>query len=184
MSRTPRPAGLHAVGCRLDRAAHVGGVAAERLLGVLCIVIAAVLCLQALCRYVLNNSLPWPDELAQVLLVWLTFLGGVAAWRRGTHLGLAAATGWFTGRRTGSAGAGATQLVRAIPHLAGIFFFAVLLYHGLLLCDLLWPQRYPALGVTKVVSYAAIPVCAGLMLLHSLAAVLGAARLPAKVDAA
>lgn len=167
MIRRPGGAVAQALGSWLDRVADRGGQVTEVLLAVLCMAVAVVLCVQAVCRYVFNASLPWPDELAQVLLVWLTFLGGAAAWRRGTHLGLAAATGWLTARFGGGA------LVRWIPHLAGLCFFAVLFYHGLVLCEMLLPQRFPALGVTKVVSYAAIPASAALMAVHSLAVLLG-----------
>ena len=39
-------------------------------------------------RYFLHNPLQWSDEVAQILLVALTFLGGAAALGRGEHLGV------------------------------------------------------------------------------------------------
>lgn len=39
-------------------------------------------------RYFLHNPLQWSDEVAQMLLVALTFLGGAAALARGEHLGV------------------------------------------------------------------------------------------------
>ncbi|WP_460030818.1 TRAP transporter small permease [Megalodesulfovibrio paquesii] len=137
----------------------------ELLLALLCLAVAAILCLQAVCRYAFNHSLPWPDELAQVLLVWLTFLGGAVAWRRGAHLGIDIFMDWASER----IGPGPAVLAQGICLAVGMLFFAVLLYQGSLLCGMLWPQQYPSLGVSKVISYAAIPVCAGLLLLHSLA---------------
>ena len=42
----------------------------------LCIVALAlmvlVILLQVFCRYALNNALPWPDEAARFLMLWLT----------------------------------------------------------------------------------------------------------------
>jgi TRAP-type C4-dicarboxylate transport system permease small subunit len=40
------------------------------------------------CRYVLNLPLAWSEELARILLVWLTFIGGAAASRRNKHLNI------------------------------------------------------------------------------------------------
>ena len=34
-------------------------------------------------RYVLNNALPWPDEAARFLMLWMTGFMGPAAYRRG-----------------------------------------------------------------------------------------------------
>ena len=41
-------------------------------------------------RYVLANALPWTDELATILLLWLAMLGAVIAYRRREHIRLTA----------------------------------------------------------------------------------------------
>lgn len=46
----------------------------EMILSVLLTGIAVVMIMQVICRYVLNYSLSWSDELARYLLVWSTFL--------------------------------------------------------------------------------------------------------------
>ena len=43
----------------------------------------AVILLQVFCRYVLNNALPWPDEAARFLMLWMTGLIAPVAYRRG-----------------------------------------------------------------------------------------------------
>ena len=40
---------------------------------------------QVICRYVLEFSIPWADELARYCLVWLVFVGMVVALVRGQH---------------------------------------------------------------------------------------------------
>jgi tripartite ATP-independent transporter DctM subunit len=42
----------------------------------------------ALSRYALHAPLPWSDELASLLFVWLAMLGAVIALRRGSHMAL------------------------------------------------------------------------------------------------
>ncbi|NBR03848.1 MAG: TRAP transporter small permease subunit [Alphaproteobacteria bacterium] len=46
--------------------------------------------LQVFCRYVLNNALPWPDEAARFMMLWLTGLMAPVAFRHG---GMVAITG-------------------------------------------------------------------------------------------
>ncbi|HMB36077.1 MAG TPA: TRAP transporter small permease subunit, partial [Methylomirabilota bacterium] len=49
------------------------------------VLVAAVLASTA-SRYVLNASVIWSEEIPILLQVWLTFLGGVVALRRGDHV--------------------------------------------------------------------------------------------------
>ncbi len=48
----------------------------EGFLLLLGLTMAAVVILQVFCRYILNYSLFWSEELARFLLVWLTFRRG------------------------------------------------------------------------------------------------------------
>jgi len=41
-----------------------------------------VILLQVFCRYILNNALPWPDEAARFLMLWLTGLMAPIALRQ------------------------------------------------------------------------------------------------------
>ena len=40
-----------------------------------------VILLQVFFRYVLNNALPWPDEVARFLMLWMTALIAPSAYR-------------------------------------------------------------------------------------------------------
>ena len=42
-----------------------------------------VILLQVFFRYILNNALPWPDELARFLMLWMTGLIAPSAYRWG-----------------------------------------------------------------------------------------------------
>ncbi len=42
-----------------------------------------VILIQVFFRYVLNNALPWPDEAARFLMLWMTGLIAASAYRRG-----------------------------------------------------------------------------------------------------
>jgi TRAP-type C4-dicarboxylate transport system permease small subunit len=53
-------------------------------LGLLAAIVLVVL-LQVVGRYLLRISLPWPEELARFLLVWLTFAGAVVGTWHDAH---------------------------------------------------------------------------------------------------
>lgn len=53
----------------------------------LLVALAGVVVSAVIARYIFNSSLPWYDEVASVMLAWITYYGaGLAALRRG-HLG-------------------------------------------------------------------------------------------------
>jgi len=58
-------------------------------IGAIAIMVAVIL-LQVFCRYILNNALPWPDEAARFMMLWLTGLMAPVAFRHG---GMVAITG-------------------------------------------------------------------------------------------
>lgn len=65
----------------LDKALET--VAVLLMLGATCVVV-----LQVFCRYVLNSSLPWPEEAAQFLFVWAVFLGMALLTFRERHIAI------------------------------------------------------------------------------------------------
>ncbi len=54
----------------------------------LLLALVVVIGLQVFYRYVLNDSLAWTEEMARLILVWMTFLGAGLASFRGVHLKL------------------------------------------------------------------------------------------------
>ena len=53
---------------------------------VLFVVLAGVVLLQFLSRYVLNDSVAWTEEIARYLLIGVAYAGSVGALRRGEHI--------------------------------------------------------------------------------------------------
>ena len=51
---------------------------------------AVITCVAVFFRYVLNAALPWPEEVAGYLLVWISFSGAYVALRRGRHISFGA----------------------------------------------------------------------------------------------
>jgi len=53
----------------------------------LLLVLATVVVVAVFYRYVLNDSLRWYDELASVLLAWITYFGAALATQKRAHMG-------------------------------------------------------------------------------------------------
>ncbi|MBN2370074.1 MAG: TRAP transporter small permease [Vicinamibacteria bacterium] len=49
---------------------------------------AGIVFSNVICRYFLNASLYWYEEVSRFLLLWIVFLGAVIAYIRGDHLGI------------------------------------------------------------------------------------------------
>ncbi len=69
---------------RLIGALNDGVLAIGRWLATLAIaVMVTVILVQVFCRYFLNNALPWPEEAARFLMLWMAGLSAPSAYRRG-----------------------------------------------------------------------------------------------------
>ena len=147
----------------LDRLSHRINAQIERSLFVLGFLMIAVVAAQVFFRYVLNHSLFWSEELARYILVWLTFLGATAAYRRGVHprIDLFAA-------RLGGRGAG---YMRIAAHLVAAAFSGVLVVYGAQFAYFVRLQISPALQIPKLTVMLVLPLSGLVMLLHATAAI-------------
>src|SRR5579875_639325 len=66
------------------------GAVIEPITALLLVVEVAILTSGVVSRYVLHNALVWTDELATILLLWLSMLGAVIAYRNDAHMRLTA----------------------------------------------------------------------------------------------
>lgn len=58
----------------------------EHVIAVLLVALIVSVSSNVIARSLLNNSLPWADELARMLFIWLIFLGAAAAFARYEHV--------------------------------------------------------------------------------------------------
>lgn len=121
---------------------------------------ALLIGMQVFSRYVLNNSIFWAEEVGRMCLVWITFLGATAAFRRHQHAGI-------------------DFLVRRLPMGVGkaagwtawgvsMIFFGVMVIQGMRFLAFVLHQKTPALGLPMGVPYAVIPVSGLLFLVHGM----------------
>jgi len=121
---------------------------------------ALIIGTQVFSRYVLNHSLFWSEEVGRICLVWISFLGASAAYKRRAHIGV-------------------DFLVARLPHnlryavailvlVLSLVFFGVLIVYGTICAAFISGQKTAALGLPLTLTYTAIPLSGALFSLHAL----------------
>ena len=130
----------------------------ERLLILLSMLIASVVFLQVVFRYVLQQPLYWSEELPRYLLIWMSFLAAALAQKNEAHINITlAVTPLPTVVQRG---------IRLFANLVILGFLGVLVYSGSLVTRITAAHRSTALQIPMAVVYAALPVGAALMMLY------------------
>lgn len=109
-------------------------------------------------RYVVERALPWYDEFAEFLLVWLTFYGSVLASYRGAHIGFETLVEYFPAWLQRVAALVSVVVIMAVQ--AAMFYYGWLLVEGASF-DTAISVRWVRLSWIL----SAIPISGGLMFL-------------------
>ena len=115
---------------------------------------------QVVFRYVLKQPLPWSEELARYLMIWVACLAGSEAYRMKSHVGVD-----FVARLLPIT---PRKWVSQFGHMAVFVLMVVIIYQGLTLSWMLMDQESPALEIPMGWSYLAVPVGAAFVALHAL----------------
>lgn len=60
----------------------------EGLMGLALAIMVVLVFGNVILRYVFNTGLPWGEEIARLMFVWMIFLGAILALRRNAHIGV------------------------------------------------------------------------------------------------
>jgi len=115
---------------------------------------------QVVARFILNNALPWPEEISRYLMIWMCFLGSAIAVKRGEHIGLTLIRDRIPKK--------AQTFVGIAVNLGALVFLAYAAYYGFSLAKTAGFQRAPASRISMSWAYAAIPVGCTFMVIHTL----------------
>lgn len=126
---------------------------------------SAIVIAQVFCRYILNHSLFWSEELARYILVWLTFLGCCVAYYRGMHPGIT-----FLYRRMPER---FRKISRIVILVISLFFFWIMIWYGSQFAFFVRAQTTPALSLPKWIIFSIIPISGAILTLHAIAMLLG-----------
>ena len=143
-----------------------GLAAAERVLlagnrGVIIAMMATMVALvfaNVVSRYIFNYSIIWAEELAQYLMVWITFLGAGLAMREGRHVAVEMLQNALPRPLARTA--------RVIVIGAVLAFLATLVVLGSMFVNFAWDQETPVMNVPMGIPYLAVPIGAFLFFVH------------------
>ncbi|MBW4961057.1 TRAP transporter small permease [Sulfitobacter sp. CW3] len=135
----------------IDRAARWIGAVLVALFAVMVVYVVVS-------RYLFSSTPRWAEELPRLLLVWLTFVGAISGFVRGSHFraGLLDLISLSTGLR---------RLFAVLAGLATATFLGVFLYTGARLVEITWSHTTTALSLPVGLFYLALPVSCGFALL-------------------
>ena len=125
--------------------------------------------LQVFCRYVLNNALPWPEEVARALMIWMLALVAGEAYRQGSFVAI-------------------DLLHDVLPYrLSSLLKFILLVIATLVLYQLFtmgieffqrgFRTRAASFHLSRAWIYLPMPVCFGSMLLVNIELVLSSLKM-------
>ncbi len=131
--------------------------AVEKLLLVLGGSICLLLFAQVLFRY-LGASLGWSEEVSRHLLVAITFLGGTAAYKRMSFIGL---------KGIGhSLGKSVQRVIVVILQVATLGCFCILVWFGTEYTIKAWEHTSAALQIPMSIPFAVIPISSMVFIVH------------------
>lgn len=109
-------------------------------------------------RYVTDVSIPWSEEVARHMMIWLTFLGSGLVLRSGGHIAI-------DNLQDALPKAGA-RLLRVVVLLLMIAFLGLLTYYGYIYVSRTMVQTTAVTEVPFGYIYMAMPLGCVLMLIH------------------
>jgi len=136
----------------------------ERVIRIACIVSFSIMAimgvLQVLCRYFLNISIEFSEELARYSFVWAVFLGSVLCYRQHSHAAIEVFVKKIPMRLR--------RPVLVVSSLVCSAFFVLLVLHGTTITIDAMGQATASLGISMALPYAAVPVGGFLLFIYSL----------------
>ncbi len=119
--------------------------------GVALIVITLIIPWGVFTRYVLNSASSWPEPLAILMMIWLSFLSALICYREHRHIGVNMVPDLLRGRAKYFLG----LAVELCMLTTGLF----LLWYGVKLVQTTWYQSIAEFPIVSVgVSYLPVPI--------------------------
>ncbi|MFB3818100.1 MAG: TRAP transporter small permease [Candidatus Methylomirabilales bacterium] len=119
---------------------------------------ATLVFINVVCRYALNFSIIWAEEISQYLMIWIAFLGAGLALREGRHVALEMLQDRLPARVS-------RGLRTAIAALILVFLGTVTVL-GFQFAAFVWSQETPVLNISLGIPSLAIPVGTLLFAVH------------------
>lgn len=134
----------------------------ELFLGLSMISFVIIMGLQVFMRYVVNDSLPWPEELSRYIFIWFAFIGVSYSVRTNSHLRIDILFHYLSKKMI--------RVVETVSDLFFLFFSVIVLLSGIKLFTTILEtmQTSPGLGLPMAFVYLSLPIGFGLAIVRLL----------------
>ena len=132
----------------------------EGLCALMLAAMVVLLFIQVVGRYGFENPPDWTEELARMVFIYLTFVGGALAIVRNAHLRIESFHARLSPR--------SKMALDIVLAMVGVIFLAVTLYYSVGLLGRLSHQPMSSVPISKAFMFAAVPVGCALMLVYEL----------------
>ena len=122
---------------------------------------AILVAVQVFCRYILNSSLFWSEELARYMLVWLSFFGATVAYYRNLHPGVDALTSRLSAAKR--------RISQQLVYITTMGLAMIMVISGTQFAWFVRMQISPALSIHKWIILIVIPLSGALLFVYALA---------------
>ncbi len=122
------------------------------------IVMTTLVFVNVICRYILNFSIIWAEEVSQYLMVWVAFLAAGLALRQGRHVAIEMLQDRLPSRTR--------RITRHVVAVLLIVFMGILTVLGFQFVRFAWDQETPVLNIPLGIPYLAVPIGALLLMIH------------------
>jgi TRAP-type C4-dicarboxylate transport system permease small subunit len=144
----------------LTRLSNRLNVACKWIGGVLFLAMVAIIVIQVIARYVFRSSLSWTEETSRFFFIWIVLLGTVIGVHDHSHVAVEFLLNMLPKP--------VNRLLKILYTLCLCVLAGVMVWAGSELAYAVVVQLSPATRVSMSYVYAAVPVCAVIMLVHLL----------------
>ena len=123
-------------------------------------VIVAIVAYQVFGRYVLNDSPTWAENLALVLILYVTLIGAAAGVRDAGHIGMESLLVLLP--------EGLRNKIEMVIHVLVAIFGAAMVYNGWILGVSVAPYKLANINLSEAVRYVPLVISGGLIILFSI----------------
>ena len=142
----------------MDALSRVCTYLGETVLWICMAAMSIVVFSQVFARYVLQNSIPWSEELARFLMIWLGLVGASAIMRYDSHVAITLLLERMPPKLS--------TLCKLLGRMAiGVFLF-MLIQQGFSLALFFVKQKSPALRISMFIPYSSLYISGILMAVH------------------
>lgn len=122
-----------------------------------CVIFVQVLA-EVVSRYIFNFSIAWGEELAQTLIVWITFLGAAIALLYSEHMAINILFNKLKGHKI-------TRFFLLVGDVIVVYYLIAAIYGGIKVATLTWSMKTVTMQIPAGILYLAFPVGSVLMLI-------------------